>query len=162
MKTRTGTEMVDKIKVQVKPPLEEVAFIWKHRSKTLSNLEPAHKKVAVYFDQFVQRNFKDEGANLEGGDVWPAFIHGGRVVLGDIDSSAKLLQLTGRLKFSFLPFSNKDNAGIGSKLLYSKTHNEGLDRTGVPKRRILPIDSEVTDRIREILTAHGKKSLGLE
>lgn len=146
------------VKFKIKPPMEEVAARFEQRRKNFSDFEPAHKKVAIYFDSWVQRNFKKEGSEL-GSDAWPAFFFGGRVVNGGVDTSAKLLQDTGRLRLSFLPFADKKNAGIGSELLYSENHEEGL---GTPKRRILPIADEVRERITEILELHGRKTLRLE
>ena len=146
------------VKLSVKPTLDEIKAEYKERGKTFSNLTPAHKKVAIFLDQWVQNNFKDEGKGL-GTDRWKALKAGGRYTSGVFDTAAKLLQDSGRLKFSFLPFATQRDAGIGSKLAYSKNHNNGI---GVPMRRILPLALEVKDRIDEILTEHGRKSLGIK
>jgi phage gpG-like protein len=143
--------------ITVKPTMKEVKAEFKARRENFENIRPAHVKVSIFLDQWVQRNFKNQGSELENGDVWPDFALGGRVKKGvGLDRSAKLLQDTGRLKFSFLPFASKTDAGIGSKIKYSKYHNKGI---GVPKRRILPLQVEVRERIRKILTTHGRKSM---
>ena len=138
-------------------------------ARTMGDLAPSMKRVSVVLDQWVQRNFKREG-ELAGG--WTPFKHGGRVVSDpekattsrpvfvsfssgagfltdlNVDESAKLLQHTGALRSSFVPFGGKDVAGIGSDLPYSKPHNEG---TGVPKRRMLPEADDVRERVLDIM-----------
>ena len=173
------------VKVTNTQSIDAIQKKYKEAGKQIPNLIPAHKKVAIYLDQWVQKNFKSEGGNLDDGK-WKAFKYGGRAIpdmffnednppaggyefvqiLGApfdgqywIDKSAKLLQDTGRLKFSFLPFANKDNAGIGSNLLYSKAHNDGFKK--IPQRRMLPNENEVHGRIHTILESHAKKAMGI-
>ena len=118
------------------------------------------RQVAVFLDQWVQRNFKSEGGKVGG---WAPFKYGGRArakkgakaqsIAGKryIDASAKLLQDTGALRLSFLPFIRKGVAGIGSDLPYSKPHEDGLPSRGLPKRRMLPETKDVQVDIREII-----------
>lgn len=171
------------VKVSVKPNIDRIREKYKRAGKDLSNIVPAHKKVAIYLDQWVQRNFRDKGSNL-GSDKWPDYARGGRAipdlffnedqpppgswefvqVLGDglmdywVDKSAMLMQDTGRLKFSFLPFATQRNAGIGSELEYAEYHNNRKDKW---KRRLLPETNEVHDKLHEILERHAKRSLGI-
>jgi len=115
-------------------------------------------------DSWVQRNFKTQGGKVGG---WKPFKYGGRlnydgkgshvriptpwgVTDAWADTSAKLLQDKGLLRLSFTPFSSKKEAGIGSDLDYSETHNE--------KRRMLPISSEVRKDIRNKYEAWLKRS----
>lgn len=116
------------------------------------------RQVAVSLDQWVQRNFQSEGGKVGG---WTPFTYGGRLTTKKkanaqsidghryVNSSAKLLQDTGALRHSFLPFIRKGVAGIGSDLPYSKPHEEGAN--GMIQRRMLPETSEVQADIREIL-----------
>lgn len=113
------------------------------------------RQVAVFLDQWVQRNFQSEGGKVGG---WPRFKYGGRVVSKKgaktqsieghryIDSSAKLLQDTGALRHSFLPFVRKGVAGIGSDLPYAETHEKGK-----PQRRMLMKTEDVQVDLREIM-----------
>ena len=117
------------------------------------------RQIAVYFDQWVQRNFKTEGGNVGG---WAAFKYGGRIRNKKgakaqsiesrryVDASAKLLQDTGLLRLSVLPFVDKGVAGIGSTLPYSKSHDEGIPGK-LPQRRILMEQREVSVDVRKIL-----------
>jgi len=114
--------------------------------KALQDAKPAYKRVGVFLDSWVQRNFQGEGSFVGG---WEDFAAGGRVVNGVLDTSAKLLQDTGALRASFYPFALKDNAGIGSELPYAKKHEEG--EGNVPQRRMLPNEKEVGKDIRDIL-----------
>jgi phage gpG-like protein len=132
---------------------------WKKKEVRLKDLEPAHKQVSIYLDQWVQRNFQKEGAVLSTGK-WKPFALGGRYVPGQgIDTSARLLQDTGDLRKSFLPFYNKKNAGIGSELFYAKKHEEGDDETNLPARRMLPLQKEVKEKVGDILTEYGREVL---
>ena len=135
---------------------------------------PYHKS-AAFLDRWVQTNFKTSGGKVGG---WKPFAHGGRVGLGDPrppgatdfkivapwgvldgwkDSSAKLLQDTGTLRHSFIPFASKKNAGIGSDLIYSKTHDQG--RGNIPQRRILPEKKEILPDIMKIFESHVRLSI---
>lgn len=126
----------------------------------LQNDGVAMRQVAVFLDSWVQRNFKGKGGNVGG---WAGYTYGGRLVRKSkatayskearrwINTNAVLLQDSGALRHSFLPFVRKGVAGIGSDLPYSKTHEEGDDERNLPQRRILPEDSEVRAQVFEIL-----------
>lgn len=119
----------------------------KERREDLKKGTEPMRRVSTYLDSWVQQNFKTEGEKT--GQKWEELQAGGRPIKGGgIDTSAKILQDTGRLRASFLPFFFRDNAGIGSDLPYSETHEEGI---GVPKRRILPLKSEFIDTAKKIL-----------
>lgn len=118
----------------------------------LKKLQHPHKKIAVFLDQWVQQNFRSEGGKVGG---WEPFAVGGRSIGGVIDSTAKLLQDTGALRISHIPFASKRNAGIGSDLPYAKTHEKGLGH--VPQRRTLPKINEVRGDIKQIFNQHVKE-----
>lgn len=63
------------------------------------------------------------------------------------NTNAMLLQDTGALRMSVLPFASQTEAGIGTNLPYSRNHEEGI---GVAKRRILPTQDEVGPKAHEI------------
>ena len=134
---------------QVIARLEDIA-------SKLSNVEVAHKKISVLLDKWVQDNFKTEGGKVGG---WAPLKAGGRWVgkknKRRLDTSAKILRKTTELQKSFIPFSNKKNAGIGSELPYSKPHDEGI---GIVQRRILPLASEVKADIVNEFEKHIKES----
>lgn len=123
----------------------------------LANNLPAMKQVAVFLDQWVQRNFMGKGSKVGG---WTPYTYGGRLTIKKkanaksidgrryINGSAQLLQDTGTLRHSFLPFVRLGDAGIGSDLPYSKPHNDG---EGVPQRRLLPYKNEVRGDVKQIL-----------
>lgn len=154
----------DSTQVVVKPPLEKLKKRHQKMLKRLRDLKTPMKKVSIYLDKWVQDNFRTQGGKV---GKWEPFLYGGRLVTKKgakaqsvqgrhyIDPSAKLLQHTGRLKASYLPFATNHNAGIGSDLPYSKKHEEGED--GLPVRRMLPKQSEVIDDTRKILEKHMEK-----
>ena len=77
----------------------------------LINIETLAERLSVS-TSWVQKNFKGEGKAVGG---WAPFKAGGRWRKGfGLDTSAKLLQDTGALRASFLPFASKTDAGIGS------------------------------------------------
>lgn len=120
----------------------------KDARSALKNDGVAMRQVAVFLDQWVQGNFKTQGGNVGG---WAPFAQGGRVRRGRFDANAKLLQDTGALRHSFLPFVKKGVAGIGSDLPYSADHEYGRPTRGLPQRRMLMKDKEVRADIKEIM-----------
>jgi len=128
-------------------------------AKRLKNTRSANRKVSIWLMKWVNDNFKSQGGKVGG---WKPFKHGGRRMPGGaIDASAKLLQDTGRLRLSFSPFFSKTEAGIGSGLSYSVTHELGYPHRNLPARRMLPIatDRGVVSGIRRIYQAHVTKAL---
>jgi hypothetical protein len=98
----------------------------------------------------VQQNFRTQGGNVGG---WTPFARGGRRLRGGgIDTSAMLLQDKGALRLSFRMFWDRKQAGIGSKLKYSKPHEEG--NSHVPKRRMLPQERDVIRPVLRIYNRH--------
>lgn len=145
----------DGVQVKVKPTLKKLEKKLQKRRKDLENDQGAMKKIAIFLDRWVQKNFKSEGKSVGG---WAPLAAGGRFISGEgLDTTAKILQDTGRLRASFRPFAVRGNAGIGSELPYAKKHNEGDSR--LPQRRMLPERSEVIDDVKKILENHVEKIL---
>jgi len=140
------------LKVTQTPDAAKMQAVLKNLKREMVDFARFHKAAAVLLDRWVQKNFKGQGKTL-GADAWPDFKIGGRRIKGGgIDSSAKLLQDTGRLRISHLPFSSAKDAGIGSDLPYSKAHHLGMGN--LPARRTLPIASEVSKDILNELQRH--------
>lgn len=140
-----------KMTLQTRTRPDKLDRVLREAARRIGDLTPAYKRASVFLDQWVQRNFKTEGA-LVGG--WPPFAMGGRFVPGHgIDAAAKLLQDTGRLRLSFKPFATRRNAGIRSELPYAEAHEKGTKR--LPQRRMLPERSEVEDDLEDILLDHA-------
>lgn len=126
--------------------------------KAMLDASPAMRAASVYLDKWVQKNFKSEGGNVGG---WEPFAASGRLKQRPdgswtFDRTAKLLQDTGALRASFVPFATKDNAGIGSDLDYADDHHKGID---VPERRLLPKKHEVRKPLRDIMDAYVQHSV---
>lgn len=152
-------------KITAKPTLREIEAKLKKAHGRIKNLTGAHKKVSVLLDNWVQVNFRKEGAMVGG---WPPFKSGrGRWIkrtgssTGYWDSNAKLLQDTGRLKSSFDPFYNKNTAGIGSDLPYSKFHEKGEGH--LPVRRMLPSndDKPLLRKVLKVYELHIKEVINV-
>lgn len=126
---------------------------YQEAARKLEDLNPTMKKVSVYLDQWVQRNFQTQGGKVGG---WQPFVESNPRIAQD--PSAKLLQDTGALRRSFLPFATGDNAGIGSDLPYSEPHNAGWGH--LPQRRLLPKKTEVNDDVSDIIRADVNKIAG--
>jgi len=144
------------------------------RKKEYQTDKTPWKAVSLMLDQWVQGNFQSEGKKVGG---WRPFKAGGRwIPVGNVakgkraglgatkrgmvlDTSAKLLQDTGRLRSSFLPFATMWNAGIGSDLDYAKKHEDGDPSRKLPARRMLPKRSEVIDEAHDILQRMTMKTL---
>lgn len=140
------------IRFLVKPAFDQVKRRVKRKLDQISNLSLPYKRASVYLHKWVIDNFQSEGGKVGG---WQPF---SPVTLAAIERNdpgripAKLLQKTGALRQSFVPFSTKRNAGVGTGLPYSQPHEEGLGN--VPQRRMLPEREEVLDDIRKILNDH--------
>lgn len=119
--------------------------------RKIKNPMKANHQVSIWLMRWVNENFRTEGRKVGG---WAPFKYGGRVKGGKIDTSAKLLQDTGRLKGSFYPFWSRVNAGVGSALPYAELHEFGTAH--VPARRMVPeqSDREVTDKVIKIYEWH--------
>lgn len=171
--------MTVEIKIDERSLADVKARLKAARAK-LQDTEPAMRRVAVFLDQWVQRNFQTEGGNV---GRWAPFKYGGRLttktklsggkrvrnkgataqsIVGrkHINASAKLLMDTGALRHSFLPFVRGGIAGIGSDLPYSKAHEEGLPENGLPQRRMLPKIGEVRADVTEIMDQWVRLSIG--
>ena len=135
--------------VQVKacPSLKKVERRLKKARNRMKDSRSPFKASSIILDRWVQKNFKSEGKSAGG---WKAFAPDNKRKL--LDPSAKLLQDTGRLRSSFIPFAYINNAGIGSNLKYSKPHEEGLGP--LPPRRMLPERDDVWPDIKKIFTKH--------
>ena len=142
-------------KITFKPGLSVLIRRFKNAFKTVGQLNVVHKKIAVFLDIWVLRNFKSEGGKVGG---WTPFKIGGRRKPGGkIDTSAKLLQDTGRLRASFNSVFDKDNVTIGSDLDYSEFHEKGMGH--LPVRRMLPEIGEVGGDIFKIFDKHVRDGL---
>lgn len=124
------------------------------RLRRVKNLNTAYSRASVYLDRWVQENFKTEGGKVGG---WKAFSPNTR--RAQLDPSAKLLQDTGHMRASFLPFATRHNAGIGSDLPYSEYHHKGAPANNLPKRRLLPEDDDVRDDVRDIFEGYLEEAL---
>lgn len=160
--------------IKVSPvPIKKVRDKYKKTLKKIRSFAAVNAKQAVFLDRWVQRNFITEGRKVGG---WAPFKHGGRprskkgrkVGLAQsidsrkhVDASAKLLRDTTRLQRSFLPFHSARNAGIGSKLPYSESHDRGNEDINLPQRRILPehTDEDVVDGLKLIYDKHVAKEI---
>lgn len=158
--------MVSDVEMTMRPPIKVLRDKFKKNMSELGKLSTVHKKVSIFLDSWVQRNFATSGGKVGG---WKPLALGGRLThrqdrrftvnikggrRSKLDTKAKVLIDTRRLKGSFTPFVRNKSAGIGSDLSYSKTHDEGI---GVPKRRILPKRNEVIDKARRIYIKHLKE-----
>lgn len=141
------------IETRTKPPLEKFKKRLEDAHKKVGALSVPMKKVSVYLDRWVQDNFKTEGGKVGG---WQDFARGGRLEDGQIDTTAQLLQDTGRGRASFTPFATKKDAGIGSDLPYMRDHDKG--ENGQVQRRILPELDEVEGDVEDILEDHVIKA----
>lgn len=144
IKSETGSL----VSIDARPPIEELKRTVEERRRELANFRTPYTRASTFLDQWVQRNFQTEGGKVGG---WEPF---SPVTLEQIARQdpgrqpAKLLQKTGRLRITFLPFVEDDNAGIGTELPYSKGHHEGEGR--LPKRQLLPTKDLVMADIRRI------------
>ena len=141
-------------KIVLDPTKEELERQIESARERMADMRGPHKEASIMLDGWVQRNFRSEGGNVGG---WLPLKAGGRWRRGvGLDTSAKLLQDTGRLRISFRPWATDNDAGIGSEIPYSINHEDGL---GVPQRRMLPIRSEVAAALSDLFDKHVVKNV---
>lgn len=153
--------MSDGISIEIKftPTIEQVKAKFDAIQKSLDNKIDPFTGIQVYLDAWVQRNFKTEGGKVGG---WEKLAAGGRWKTSAsgksvFDSSAKILQDTGRLRLSFVSFVKYDSVSIGSDIPYSKKHEEG--QNGLPVRRMLPKYTEISKDVKKIFNLYIAKIL---
>ena len=138
--------------------------------KNAKKLKVAHHKIATLLDRWVHKNFKSSGGNVGGWKPFQNYCVGGprspyglskscgvgRVVGKKggrrIDTSANMLRDSDKLDISFKPFHDEKEAGVGSKIKYSKPHEKGLGH--LPKRRLLPNEKDVKKQVKRIYEDH--------
>lgn len=135
---------------KVKPAFEKIAQRAKKWEEQLKrNKLLAYKRASVWLHKWVIENFETEGEKV---GKWAPFSPVTLAIIERADPGrmpAKLLQKSGALRQSFVPFANSRNAGVGSALPYAEAHHEGAGR--LPERRLLPRKSEVIKPLREVL-----------
>ena len=156
--------------VKFSPSVKEVKLKYVKAMKKVRKFDGLMKQISVWLDTWTQRNFRTEGGKVGG---WAPFVHGGRVRKEKgkkaglaqsitnkafVDGTAKLLQDSGRLRASFLPFADSKKAGIGSDLPYAEPHQEGGDPWPV-KRKIVPEDVDVIKEVMDMANEHADKEL---
>src|SRR5210317_1555169 len=122
--------------------------------KRIEDTSKANRDVSIWLLRWVNQNFRSEGGKVGG---WAPFKYGGRVQKdGSINTRAKLLQKTGALRKSFLPFYSRANAGVGSFIPYAEFHELGTQH--LPVRRMLPeedlSDPDVEEAVIRIYEKH--------
>lgn len=153
MASSNGVEMTIDDKGTVKKAKERL----EKARKSLSDFGTPYARAAVFLDQWVQRNFHTEGGKVGG---WQKFSPVTLKIMESVDPGRmppKLLQKTGEMRASFLPFATKTNAGVRSELPRSRVHHFGQGR--IPERRLLPKRAEVIKDVREIMRDHVKQSI---
>lgn len=148
------------VKVTIRPKVtlnRKTQLALENLASKMKHPESANLQVSTYLMRWVNENFRTEG-KLVGG--WEPFKQGGRRLKGGfIDKTAKLLDDTGQLRASYLPFYNRVNAGVGSELPYAEYHQRGTSR-GLPSRSMIPKQNDplVTEKILKIYEVYVLRS----
>lgn len=144
------------IRFLVKPTVDKIRKSVKRKYAHMQRLSIPYKRASVYLHKWVIANFKTEGGNVGG---WAPFSPRTLIMIERTDPGripAKLLQKTSALRQSFVPFATNRDAGVGSDIPYSKSHEEGIGN--LPQRRMLPTKPEVIKDVRQIFSDHVKES----
>lgn len=113
-------------------------------AQQLENRRPVNKLLSTKLFAMVMENFDREGhEGVPWADLAPSTWRWKRKRGYD-----KILQNTGALRQSFLPFSDNDSAGVGALSIrehadISAKHEEGI---GVPKRKMLPSNAKALEQ----------------
>lgn len=124
--------------------------------KKIHNPRAFYKRTTIYLDRWVMDNLKGEGSKVGG---WTPFKIGGRFTgKGDnrkFDSSAKLLQDTGKLRASLRHQSTMKGAKVFTRLRYAVVHDQGSGR--LPKRQLIPKWQQVRNPVMKILQKYVRE-----
>jgi phage gpG-like protein len=134
------------------PSVDKLRESIEERRKQLASFKTPYTRAAVFLDQWVQKNFQTEGGKVGG---WKPFSPKTLEEIAKEDPGrlpAKLLQKTGRMRISFMPFVETDDAGIGTAIPYARSHELGIGR--LPQRRLLPTKDMVMGDIRRIFDGY--------
>jgi phage gpG-like protein len=134
-------------------------------SRKLGDASPANKQVSVWLFRWVNNNFKSQGGKVGGwAPLHPSTIR--RRTTGGGKGSAQILQDTGHLRGSFKPFFGKNFAGIGAGPHMKGAdipiyHEEGVPSRNLPKRRMLPRDTDrdVTQAVIRIYDSYIARAI---
>jgi len=103
--------------------------------KNLNNGSPIMRKTAILMDKDVIDHFeKEKGPRSR----WASTARGG-----------KKLQDKGRLRLSIRPRSTKDQAIVGTNMVYAATHNYGDSSRNIKKRKFLWLSREIKEKIKK-------------
>lgn len=102
----------------------------------LSNPSPTTQKVSVLMHKDVMDHF---GKTESDTGSWKPLKY----------RKGKALQDTGRLRNSIKPTNTKDEAIVGTNVIYAATHNYGRDN--IPQRKFLWLSKEIQENITNIL-----------
>lgn len=151
--------MADTFKVVIKPSIQEVRASLAAKRKVMSDMGTLNANIATYLDRWVQKNFKTEGGKVGG---WEAFAPSTLKKIAKTNRTpAKMLQDSGRLRSTFLPFADDKQAGIGTNLKsasgapFPLYHQEG--RGHLPQRRMLPEHAEVKKDIDRVVQRFARQ-----
>jgi len=100
-----------------------------------------NRQASIAMYGWLIRNYDREGALIGG---W-APLHPKTVAEKKELGKERMLVRSGALRQSYVPFYTKENAGVGSELIYSKPHQEGNPARNLPARPMLPSREVVLD-----------------
>lgn len=98
----------------------------------MGDTTPANREASIALYGWTIRNFDRQGG-LQGG--W-APLAASTVREKQRIGKQQMLVRTGQLRQSFSGFFSRENAGVGTPIIYSRFHHEGAGR--MPQRELLP------------------------
>lgn len=115
----------------------------------MQDVTPANRQASIAMYGWLIRNYDREGSMIGGWHpLHPRTIRE-KLKLG----KEKMLVRSGALRQSFAPFHNKEDAGVGSPIVYSAPHQYGNPSRNLPARPMLPP--------RDVVNEIGLKVYGL-
>lgn len=131
------------------------------RQRRLNRRTSINRRAIVLVDRWIQKNFETEGKKAIPGQGWkplaPATIKARRSGTSSGLPKARILQDTGQLKTRWKHRYNSREAVLQSGVKYGIYHEEGTSR--IPKRRILPLESQIMPDIMKLYGKWVKTSL---
>lgn len=117
--------------------------------ENLTNPSPTMQKVSILMHKDVMDHF---GKESDEKNKWVPLKYKRKR-----GGSARILQDTGRMRSSISPSNTKEDAIVGTGIVYAATHQYGDSNRNIPQRKFLWLSKEIKEQITKLV---GKFSIG--
>ena len=129
----------------------------KKRSRTLADRKKTNAQALALVDQWIQKNFQEEGTRSAGGKWKPLAASTIKQRKRNKKGSVKILQDTGTMRSRWKHLFTPTTAVIQSGVYYSMFHDKGTKR--MPQRKITPTKEQIKPIIKDLFDKFIRRAL---